>query len=106
MTDRAIIKSINGPVVTSSAAGFFVSETVRVGREGLLGEVIAVTESGHQRSSPDGGWTMAEAEGGISLPEGWQGRVSLPSGKYRMSLAADGKRLVLEHFNGTMVLLR
>ena len=67
---------------------------------------IAVTESGHQRSSPDGGWTMAEAEGGISLPEGWQGRVSLPSGKYRMSLAADGKRLVLEHFNGTMVLLR
>ena len=46
MRDRAIIKAINGPVVTSSAADFFVSETVRVGREGLLGEVIAVLPVG------------------------------------------------------------
>ncbi|MBR3424125.1 MAG: V-type ATP synthase subunit A [Clostridia bacterium] len=62
MTERAVIKAINGPVVTSSAAGFFVSETVRVGREGLLGEVIAVTESGAtvQVYEPTGGLTLGE----------------------------------------------
>jgi len=67
---------------------------------------LAVTESCHQRSSPTGGWTMAEAEGGISLPEGWQSRVSLPNGKYRLSLSGDGKRLMLEHFNGTIFAIR
>ncbi len=70
MTDRAIIKAINGPVVTSSAAGFFVSETVRVGREGLLGEVIAVTESGAtvQVYEPTGGLTLGEEIVGEGVP--------------------------------------
>ena len=70
MTDRAIIKAINGPVVTSSAAGFFVSETVRVGREGLLGEVIAVTESGAtvQVYEPTGGLTLGEEIVGEGTP--------------------------------------
>ena len=67
---------------------------------------FAVTESRHQRSSPAGGWTMAEAEDGITLPEGWQSRVSLPNGKYRLSLSGDGKRLLLEHFNGTALIIR
>ena len=67
---------------------------------------FAVTESRHQRNSPAGGWTMAEAEGGISLPSDWQSRVSLPSGKYRLSLSGDGKRLMLEHFNGTIFTIR
>ena len=67
---------------------------------------LVVTESRHQRSSPTGGWTLAEAEGGISLPEGWQSRVTLPNGKYRLSLSGDGKRLMLEHFNGTLFTIR
>ena len=67
---------------------------------------ICVTESGHLRSSPEGGWTMAEAEGGISLPEGWQGRVTLPSGKYALSLSPDGKRLVLTLTNGFVITVR
>ena len=45
-------------------------------------------------------------EDGISLPEGWQSRVSLPSGKYRLSLSGDGKQLMLEHFNGTIFVVR
>ena len=47
-----------------------------------------------------------DTEDGISLPEGWQSRVSLPSGKYRLSLSGDGKRLMLEHFNGTIFVVR
>ena len=47
-----------------------------------------------------------EAEGGITLPEGWQGRVEFPNGKYRLSLSVDGKRLMLEHFNGTIFTIR
>ncbi|MBQ6262165.1 MAG: V-type ATP synthase subunit A [Clostridia bacterium] len=70
MTERAVIKAINGPVVTSSAAPFFVSETVRVGREGLLGEVIAVTESGAtvQVYEPTGGLTLGEEIIGEGTP--------------------------------------
>ena len=67
---------------------------------------ICVTEDGHLHSSPEGGWTMAEAEGGISLAEGWQGRVTLPSGKYALSLSPDGKRLVLTRTNGFMLTIR
>ena len=74
----------------------------------LLGAdaVVAVAETGHVWNSPEGGWTVAEAEGGITLPEGWQGRVEYPNGKYRLSLSADGKRLMLEHFNGTILSIR
>ncbi len=67
---------------------------------------ICVTESGHLSNSPEGGWTMAEAEGGISLAEGWQGRATLPSGKYALSLSPDGKRLVLTRTNGFMLTIR
>ena len=67
---------------------------------------ICVTEDGHLHSSPEGGWTMAEAEGGISLAEGWQGRVTLPSGKYTLALSPDGKRLVLTRTNGFMLTIR
>ena len=67
---------------------------------------ICVTEDGHLHNSPEGGWTMAEAEGGISLAEGWQGRVTLPSGKYALSLSPDGKRLVLTRTNGFMLTIR
>jgi hypothetical protein len=68
--------------------------------------VVSVAEAGHVRNSPEGGWTVAEADGGITLPEDWQSRVTFPDGKYRLSLSADGKRLMLEHFNGTIYLLR
>ena len=67
---------------------------------------ICVTEDGHLRSSPEGGWVLAEAEGGISLPEGWQGRVTLPSGKYALALSPDGKRLMLTLTNGFMFIVR
>ena len=50
--------------------------------------------------------TMAEAEGGISLAEGWQGRVTLPSRKYALALSSDGKRLVLTRTNGFMLTIR
>ena len=74
----------------------------------LLGAdaVVAVQESGHVRNSPEGGWAMIEADGGITLEEGWQSRVTLPNGKYRLSLSGDGKRLILEHFNGTIFTIR
>ena len=68
--------------------------------------VVAVQENGHVRNSPDGGWAMVEADGGITLDEGWQSRVTLPNGKYRLSLSEDGKRLMLEHFNGTLFTIR
>lgn len=45
-------------------------------------------------------------DGGITLDEGWQSRVTFPNGKYRLSLSADGKRLMLEHFNGTIFAIR
>ena len=38
----SVIKAINGPVITADSEGLFVSETVRVGRVGLVGEVIAL----------------------------------------------------------------
>ena len=74
----------------------------------LLGAdaMVAVQETGHVRNSPEGGWAMIEADGGITLEEGWQSRVTLPNGKYRLSLSGDGKRLVLEHFNGTLFTIR
>ena len=68
--------------------------------------VVAVQENGFVRSSPEGGWAMVEADGGITLDEGWQSRVALPNGKYRLSLSEDGKRLMLEHFNGTLFTIR
>ena len=67
---------------------------------------IAVTASGFMRSSPEGGWLLAEAEGGITLPEGWQSRVALPSRKYLLSLSEDGKRLMLSLGNGFMLTIR
>ena len=67
---------------------------------------IAVTVGGHQRNSPEGGWVLAEAEGGISLPADWQSRVSVPSGKYALSLSADGKRLMLSLNNGFIFTIR
>ena len=78
-------------------------------RESLLlgaDAVVAVAETGHVRNSPAGGWTVAEADGGITLPSDWQSRVTFPNGKYRLSLSADGKRLMLEHFNGTIFTIR
>ena len=74
----------------------------------LLGAdaVVAVQETGHVRNSPEGGWAMIEADGGITLEEGWQSRVTLPNGKYRLSLSEDGKRMMLEHFNGTLFTIR
>ena len=68
--------------------------------------VVAVQENGFVRSSPEGGWAMVEADGGITLDEGWQSRVTLPNGKYRLSLSEDGKRMMLEHFNGTLFTIR
>ncbi len=68
--------------------------------------VVSVAEAGHVRNSPEGGWTVAEADGGITLPEDWQGRVEFPDGKYRLSLSGDGKRLILEHFNGIVISIR
>ena len=47
-----------------------------------------------------------DTEDGISLPEGWQSRVTLPNGKYRLSLSGDGKRLMLDYFNGTIFTVR
>ena len=67
-------------------------------------EVEQVT--GRVPNSPEGGWTIAEADDGISLPLDWQSRVTFPNGKYRLSLSADGKRLMLEHFNGTIFTIR
>jgi hypothetical protein len=115
------IDNLEGVTAISNCPAFTVTDgwtvdAAAIGGGGILtcdGELafgdaatLAVTESRHVRSSPIGGWTLAEAEGGISLPEGWQSRVSLPSGKYRLSLSGDGKRLVLEHFNGRVISIR
>ena len=70
MTGKAKVKSINGPVVTSTEGGFFVSETVRVGKTGLLGEVIAVTSDRAtiQVYEPTGGLTLGEEIVGEGIP--------------------------------------
>ena len=115
------IANVEGVTAISNCPAFTVTDgwtvdAAVIGGGGILtcdGELafgdaatLAVTESRHVRSSPIGGWTLAEAEGGISLPEGWQSRVSLPNGKYRLSLSGDGKRLMLEHLNGTVFAVR
>ncbi len=115
------IDNLEGVTAISNCPAFTVTDgwtvdAAVIGGGGILtcdGELafgdaatLAVTESRHVRSSPIGGWTLAEAEGGISLPEGWQSRVSLPNGKYRLSLSGDGKRLMLEHLNGTVFAVR
>ncbi len=56
------IKGINGPVVTADSEGLFVSETVRVGKMRLLGEVIAL-------SGDDATVQVYEETGGLTLGE-------------------------------------
>ena len=109
------VTTVTNGGLTVSGAWTIGTEPVLAGNrlavEGALafGEdagIVVEQATGHVPNSPEGGWTIAEAEGGITLPEDWQGRVEFPNGKYRLSLSGDGKRLMLEHFNGTILSIR
>ena len=71
------------------------------------GAKIVVTEDGRVHSSPAEGWTLAEAEGGLTLPENWLETAELPAdGSYSLKLSADGKKLSLVHQKGLILLVR
>ena len=71
------------------------------------GAKIVVTESAKTRASPADGWTLAEAESGLTLPEDWLETAELPAdGSYSLKLSADGKRLSLIHRKGLILLVR
>ena len=60
-----------------------------------------------ERLRPEDGGKVKRVVGGfVQLAEGWQGRVTLPSRKYTLSLSSDGKRLVLTRTNGFMLTIR
>ena len=67
---------------------------------------VSVVAAGRIRTSPKDGWTVAEAAGGITLPEGWQADAVLPDSSYSLRLSDDGKRLTLFHTPGAIIILR
>lgn len=56
----------------------------------------------YTKSSPKGGWLIAEAEGGIEMSEGMR----TPLDGFNLRLSDDGKRLYLEHYNGIVLIVR
>ena len=109
------VTTVTNGGLTVSGAWTIDAAQVQAGNRLAVNGVLAFGEdavieveqaTGRVPNSPEGGWTIAEADDGISLPSGWQSRVTFPDGKYRLSLSDDGKRLMLEHFNGTVYILR
>ena len=49
---------------------------------------------------------IAEAEGGISLPEDWRSGVEIPGTKYGLTLSQDGRRLMLAPCVGLIISIR
>ena len=70
------------------------------------GAKLVVTAETSPRNSPEEGWTIAEAEGGIVLPENWLDTAEFPDDFYGLTLSADGKRLVMTHQRGMAILIR
>lgn len=72
----------------------------------MKGVTIRVTTEDFIHRPPEGGWVIAEAEGGISLPEDWRSGVEIPGTKYGLALSQDGKRLMLAPCVGLIISIR
>ena len=63
---------------------------------------VEIKAGKYTKSSPKGGWLIAEAEDGIEMPE----EMRAPLDGFNLRLSDDGKRLYLEHYNGIVLIVR